>query len=104
MKKQFFGILIGLWVLIPVSAFAQTDNEHSEDTDIPVPNTSIRMSGNNTLIVKGFNGQEIEIFNLTGTKISSQKVEGQEKSYTLNLQKGCYIVKIGKFVRKISVQ
>ena len=31
-------------------------------------------------------------------------VDGYEKSYTLNLPKGCYIVKIGKTVRKITIR
>ena len=34
----------------------------------------------------------------------SIKVDGYEKSYTLNLPKGCYIVKIGKTVRKITIR
>ena len=34
----------------------------------------------------------------------SVKVEGAEKSFELSLPKGCYIVKVGKVVRKISVK
>ena len=32
------------------------------------------------------------------------KVEGMDKRLDLNLQKGCYILKIGKVVRKVSVK
>ena len=32
------------------------------------------------------------------------KVDSSEKSYPLNLPKGCYIVKVGKVVRKISIR
>jgi len=31
-------------------------------------------------------------------------VEGQDKRFDLNLPKGCYIVKVGKVVRKISIK
>lgn len=34
----------------------------------------------------------------------SIKVEGADKYYELNLPKGCYIVKVGKVVRKISIK
>ncbi|MDD3387351.1 MAG: secretion protein, partial [Prevotella sp.] len=29
---------------------------------------------------------------------------GADKSYNLNLPKGCYIVKVGKVVRKVSIR
>ena len=41
---------------------------------------------------------------MAGVKVMSIKVEGQDKKYELNLPKGCYIVKVGKTVRKISIR
>ena len=46
----------------------------------------------------------LHIYNVTGVRVMSIKVDGYEKSYTLNLPKGCYIVKIGKTVRKITIR
>ena len=34
----------------------------------------------------------------------SVKVEGMDKRIELNLPKGCYIVKVGKVVRKIYIK
>ena len=34
----------------------------------------------------------------------SFRVEGFDKRFELNLPKGCYIVKVGKTVRKISIR
>lgn len=34
----------------------------------------------------------------------SIKIDGQDKRYTLNLPKGCYIIKVGNVVRKISIR
>lgn len=57
------------------------------------------------LLVKGAQNQKMYIYNVTGICVMAVKVEGQECSYELkNLPKGCYIVKIGKLVRKISVK
>lgn len=54
------------------------------------------------LRVKNADGQVIEIFSLTGEKVYTQRIEGSSKSIDLShLQRGYYIVKIGKFTRKI---
>ena len=46
----------------------------------------------------------LQIYNVTGVCVMSLRVDGQDKRYNLNLPKGCYIVKVGKVVRKISIR
>ncbi|MCH5175571.1 MAG: T9SS type A sorting domain-containing protein [Prevotellaceae bacterium] len=54
------------------------------------------------LRVKNAEGLAIEIFSLTGEKVYSQRIESPSKSIELShLQRGFYIVKIGKYTRKI---
>ena len=63
--------------------------------------TAIVVSGSN-LRVKNAEGMVLEIFSLTGEKVYTQRIEGSSKSFDLaNLQRGYYIIKIGKFTRKI---
>lgn len=57
-----------------------------------------------TLHVVGGNGQTLQIYNVAGVLVMSVKVEGPDKRYDLNLPKGCYIVRVGKTVRKISIR
>lgn len=57
----------------------------------------------NVLHVTGANNQMLYIYNVAGVRIMSFKVEGNDKHYELNLNKGIYIVKVGKTVRKISL-
>lgn len=56
------------------------------------------------LHVVGANGQTLYIYNVAGMRIMSLKVDGMDRRFDVNLQKGCYIVKVGKTVRKISVR
>ncbi|MBQ6064966.1 MAG: T9SS type A sorting domain-containing protein [Prevotella sp.] len=56
------------------------------------------------LRVTGAGGQELYIYNVAGVRVMSIKVDGPDKRYELNLPKGCYIVKVGKIVRKISIR
>ena len=62
---------------------------------------AIAVSGSN-LRVKNAEGLVMEIFSLTGEKVYTQRIDSSSKSFDLgNLQRGYYIVKIGKFTRKI---
>lgn len=58
----------------------------------------------NSLHVTGAAGQVLHIYNVTGVRVMSIRVDGADKVYELNLPKGCYIVKVGKYVRKISIR
>ena len=71
------------------------------DTEIQNISLSINES---VLHVTGANGQVLHIYNVAGVRVMSVKVEGADKRIELNLPKGCYIVKVGKMVRKISIQ
>lgn len=64
---------------------------------------TVSVSGS-VLRVSGADGEVLHIYNVTGVRVMSIKVDGYEKIYTLNLPKGCYIVKIGKTVRKITIR
>ncbi|NPD93129.1 T9SS type A sorting domain-containing protein [Xylanibacter muris] len=54
--------------------------------------------------VNGAAGMTLEVVSLTGKKVASVKIEGPAQRIELNLPKGCYILKVGKVVRKISVR
>ena len=100
MKKIILILLPLVLVFTPAFATEITDNEGIEAS---VSSVSIVASGN-TVKISGANGEDIEIFNLTGTKITTIKTDTTGKTYSVNLQKGCYLVKIGKVVRKISIR
>lgn len=71
------------------------------DNDIQTITISVTES---TLYVAGANGQMLQIYNVAGICVMNIKVEGADKRYELNLPKGCYIVKVGKVTRKISIR
>ena len=47
---------------------------------------------------------KMEVVSLTGRAVASYKIEGPAHRIELNLPKGCYILKVGKTVRKVTVQ
>lgn len=54
--------------------------------------------------VTGAEGETMHIYNVTGVRVMSVKIDGPDKFYDLNLPKGCYIVKVGRTTRKISIK
>ncbi|MDD6542302.1 MAG: T9SS type A sorting domain-containing protein [Prevotella sp.] len=93
-----FG-MAGLLLAVPNMAKA---NEAVEIVEQVEQSISVAFY-NGVLHVSGANGQTLQIYNVTGVRIMSFRVEGNDKRYELSLPKGCYIVKVGKVVRKISI-
>lgn len=103
MKKKIFAsiVLAGMMAVgVPTMASAEASvliiEQESQRITVSVSGSVLRVSG--------ADGEVLHIYNVTGVRVMSIKVDGYEKSYKLNLPKGCYIVKIGKTVRKITIR
>lgn len=100
MKKLALIALAAMLLATPASTFAQSDSETIENSI-----SGITLTVNGTKVhITGAMGETLEIFNLTGVKVSSVAIESSDKSFNLNLPKGCYILKVGKVVRKVSIR
>jgi uncharacterized protein YxeA len=100
MKKILCIILPLVLAISPAIATETMDNDGIETS---ISTISITVTGN-TVRISGTNGEDIEVFNLTGTKVTTIKTDTAGKTFTVNLPKGCYLLKIGKVVRKISIR
>ena len=60
-----------------------------------VSGISLSIAGGNVHII-GAAGEVMEIFNLTGTKVTTIRIDSNDKTFALNLTKGCYLIKVGK--------
>jgi len=84
----------------PISLMAQIERDEVE-TEI----SAISLSVNGSKVhISGADGETLEVYNLTGVKVATIRIDSNDKSMTLNLQRGCYILKVGKLVRKISIR
>lgn len=102
MNNKILALVLSTFLLAGVPAFA---NAASAIEIIEQENPGISISvTETTLHIAGANGQVLQVYNVAGVRVMSVKVEGQDKKIELNLPKGCYIVKVGKVVRKISIK
>lgn len=100
-KILYMAVAVALMLGVPKQAQAEPFIEIIEN-DFQVVAISVNADG--VLHVTGASGQTLYVYNVTGVRVMSIKVDGSDRSYNLNLPKGCYIVKVGKTVRKISIR
>ena len=93
-----FTLLLSVGFTTPVQARVAIDL-----IDIDTQTISISVVGN-TLHVVGAEDEQLAVYNVTGVRVMSVEVDGSDRHYTLNLPKGCYIVKVGNVVRKVSIR
>ena len=103
MKKPLliFSMVMTLTLSAPLGMAAVTvapGIEEVADDDI-----TITVNGQ-TVTVVGGQGKSLEVVSLTGRRVMSAKVENPTQKIELNIPKGCYILKIGKVVRKVTVR
>ena len=91
--KRIFTLLLASTLLVGMPVVIDNDYQ----------NISISVN-ESVLHITGANGLVMQIYNVAGVRVMSVKVEGPDKRFELNLPKGCYIVKVGKVVRKISIR
>ena len=103
MTKRLF-ILIFTVLLTSTTPLVSWANE----MDFAVPadqidsQVGISVSGQ-TANVTGAQGETLEVVSLTGRLVMSVKIDNPNQRVELNIPKGCYILKIGKVVRKIQI-
>ena len=103
MTKNIISIAIAALALFG-SAQTAVAAPLMELIEVEQQSAQISLTDNNVLHITGGAGQVLEIYNVAGVRLSTTKIDSQEKRVELNLTKGCYIVKVGNTVRKISLR
>ncbi len=109
MKLNRFIYILCLAVslgIAPLTAHAFEANaaagieEAVAETKITVNNNS----DNQEVRVQDAEGQKLEVYNVLGVRVAVFRIDSADKTFTLGLQKGCYILKVGKVVRKTFIR
>ncbi len=104
MKKQLLitFVVMAMMLAAPVAVHAadaeMAPTEQGMDEEI-----TITVSGQ-CVLINGAQGQTLEVVSLTGRKVTTLRIDSPAQRVELNVPKGCYILKIGKVVRKVAIQ
>ena len=103
MRKKLLtlSVIAGLTLSVPLQVMAaQFEAAGSEQIDEQITITVVQSA----VIVSGAQGELLEVVSLTGKKVLEVKVDSPSQRVELNSLKGCYILKVGKVVRKITLR
>ena len=64
---------------------------------------SIAVEGH-IVTVSGAQGKTLQVVSLTGRLVAEYEIDAPVQRLELNLSKGCYVLKVGKIVRKVSIR
>lgn len=53
--------------------------------------------------VAGAEDETLEVYNIAGVKVASYPVDAPEKTITLTVPRGVYILRVGKVARKVNI-
>lgn len=104
MTKRVLGFaLLAALLLMPVSTRAsQPESVSMEQAD---EKSDVQISVSRSVVrITGAEGLVMEVISLTGRHVMSVRIESPAQRIELtNIPKGCYIIKVGKVVRKIVI-
>ena len=92
------SMMLSVPVLVKAAEAEMLQTAQTLDDDI-----TISVNGQ-WVTVNGAQGLTLEVVSLTGRQIKTIKIESPAQRIELNIPKGCYILKIGKVVRKVAVR
>lgn len=99
MTKKIMTILtLAMMFIASQTLMAQDVQKSQSDLDAATTNITVNKS---VVRIKALQGSILEIYDLTGVKVKTIRIDSADKTIELDdLQKGCYILKVGKIVRK----
>lgn len=103
MKKRLltYSVAVAMLFALPVSMMASEPEQVSVEQTIE-DDITITVNGQ-WVVINGAQGKTLEVVSLTGRRVMTTKIESPAQRVELNVPKGCYILKIGKVVRKVTV-
>lgn len=100
-NKYIIAILVTLGTIFPIQIQAANDApevvslETNEEIRITVKGLNVRVQNATNL--------KLEVFSLTGMKVAEYKIDAVDKTISLNVGKGLFVLKVGNLTRKVSI-
>lgn len=92
-------------VLLAIAVPVVTIASEMAAPELGVEQTEPVLSVQNSVVtVTGAVGQTLEVVSLTGKCLMTVRIDSPSQRIDLNVPKGCYILKVGKTVRKVTIR
>ena len=101
--KKYYLLLLFATALTTTALGADDFFDFDDIEEVETTSINISVTGNQ-VHVTGAAGMTLEVYNVAGVRVGTFKIDSDDKTLNLNLTKGCYILKVGKVVRKVSIR
>lgn len=98
--KRIWIIALSMLLLGTVPSIANMQTDEPIEAEMEAVTLTIQ---NNKAHITNADGKNLEIYNLTGVRVARIRIEGNDWQIALNLTRGCYIMKVDKVVRKVTI-
>jgi hypothetical protein len=98
--KRIWIIALSMLLLGAVPSIAHMQMDEPIEAEMEAVTLTIQ---DNKAHITNADGKTLEIYNLTGVRVARIRIDGNDKQITLNLTRGCYIMKVDKVVRKVTI-
>ena len=98
--KRIWIIAFSMLLLGAVPSIAHMQMDEPIEAEMEAVTLTIQ---DNKAHITNADGKTLEIYNLTGVRVARIRIEGNDRQIALNLTRGCYIMKVGKVVRKVTI-
>lgn len=95
-----FAALLGV---APCTSYADVA-EAGIEQEVSTVKISVSNNSSQDVRIQNGDGEMLEVYNLVGVRVAVYRIDSCDKTVTLNVQRGCYILKVGKVVRKVFVR
>jgi uncharacterized protein YcgI (DUF1989 family) len=102
MRKNLLIISMMAFLAVPAAASTTMVMERGVAEMIDEPIT-LTIDGN-AVTISGAQGQKLIVVSLTGRQVAEYQIDSPAQRIELNLTKGCYVLKVGNVVRKVSIR
>lgn len=104
MIRQILRYTFILFMLLTVPAVGIIAMESAAmEIASEISETTINVQGS-TVTVTGAQGEQLQVVSLTGKCIMTVRIDSPAQRIELNVPKGCYILKVGKVARKVTIR
>lgn len=101
MRKTLLMMIMMVFLTLPVAALPMFFEQGvAEQTN---GNVIIIVEGG-SVVINGAQGHVLEVISLTGRRVAEYQIDSPSQRIDLNLSKGCYVLKVGKIVRKVAIR
>ena len=103
MRNYLYSIMLTAVIAATLPTTANA-TESEPTTSLTADDCGVTLSvTQSAVVVEGAAGMTLEVVSLTGRPVMKVRIDSQSQKIDLNLPKGCYIFKIDKVVRKVSI-